>query len=171
MGLRKRFRDLRLVSPTLSSYVWQVTKTGMTVFNSTKYSFNRPCPFLVIRYCLRAFPWANSQFEDMSCCFSKCLSSVYRVDGPRRMPNFLYTTLKMAYPCSPRSDVSFMMLSRTLSRIAPRKIFLFKTFKLFLLLKGFRTPKLHILRVTIEDIKPCCSYHTTTTNRLQDSHF
>lgn len=136
----------------------------MTVFNSTKYSFNRPCPFLVIRYCLRAFPRVISQFEDISCCFSKCLSSVYRVDGPRRMPNFLYTTLKMAYPCSPRSDVSFMMLSKTLSRIAPRKIFLFKTIKTFSPPEGFRT-QLHILRVTIEDIKPCCSYHTTTNNK------
>ena len=145
MGLHKRFRDFRNWCPQhIWSYVLQVTKTGMTVFNSTKYSFNRPCPFLVIRYCLRAFPRVISQFEDISCCFSKCLSSVYRVDGPRRMPNFLYTTLKMAYPCSPRSDVSFMILSKTLSRIAPRKIFLFKTIKTFSPPEGFQNPIIYL---------------------------
>ena len=121
-------RQSQSFNATKPSSVLQVTKTGITAFNSTKYAISRLCPFLVIRYCLRAFPRTNSQLEPMSPCFSKRLSSGYIVDAPKCIPNFLCTAFKMAQPYRPRSDVSFMRLSRMLSRMAPWKIFCSKYF-------------------------------------------
>src|SRR5665647_836206 len=95
------FQNLETDNPshlnaTKQSSVLQVTKTGITAFNSTKYAISKLLPFLVIRYCLRAFPRTNSQLEPISPCFSKRLSSGYIVDAPKCIPNFLCTAFKIA---------------------------------------------------------------------------